>query len=996
MGFYKNYIDPFLEKYCDPYTKIFAKRKVRWSKHHRVITLLAIIPLLLLLFTAFRYYQSYQEQILHEQNLTDLTKSLDENVDISTENNALAKETLKLLNNLSSEKKNDLALVLPPNSNLQREVFIDICDEEPDGKSCKSSVAFFSAFQTVDYRNDPNISSKIKCDIAARKPSNLGNSSLSNNSTFSNITYNHQINTEFAIIDCAAAVIDYPQNPRLKYQLARAYEISENYDKAEEYFKKAAKQGYGKAFSSWGYLYGGGKLKALEGNLKKAYSIFKLGADDNHVDAKVALAHYLQFGYGVEQNLIEAERLLREAYSEKNSDAALRLGYFFENGFGTSKKVNPHQAFKFYKSASDWGDTDGLIQIVDLYIDGHLGEISENLEQDLLGYLYTAQLFGNPWADHYLGWLHENGRLVEKNSEKALDFYEEGLNKKFAYSAIQIGDAYRYGKLGLKKSQLKAFEFFDKAINLGENDGYIYKANTYFDEDFFTKTEQTETVAFDLIKLSVLENPSNRALRNKAWATLYGRGTTAKIDEAIKDLVFLLDKRNDAHSGYILARAYLNGDVIEQDFETAKSYFHRAIDYGHSEAAFDLAEMYYKSEYGDITPVKEKTAYRVAQIGAQRHNTNSTNLLGYFYEQGIGTQQSYEKAISLYQKAEGLGHSLSTNNLGRLYRDAPITEGGSIQKAYDTFKRAMDAGNANAYANIVNLYLNNSILIQDDGSVRAKKSSENLSEAMHNKNYAEAINIIDRGLERFPKNNWLLNRKGWAYENGYGIEKDLNEALFYYSQSSAFGSKWASKRLATHNISFAVGTENFTSSYYYLKVASEQGSVRAAYTLKDWTPILLNLPKEQISFLSCNDIFKAAADYYLLRSKGRTFNSSPINYVEGFEKIYEAFPKSDCGRQYELSTNTAALYDFIIAHNLQQNYYAILDLIKAMLLDEIADQRQPLSKEQVDQYSVFINTQLQFLLGDGFFENCLRNELDFSLFYKDAYYQLPFIEAFCN
>ena len=85
---------------------------------------------------------------------------------------------------------------------------------------------------------------------------------------------------------------------------------------------------------------------------------------------------------------------------------------------------------------------------------------------------------------------------------------------------------------------------------------------------------------------------------------------------------------NDAQAQYQLAKAYSNGQGVEQDYKRAFAWFSRAAEQGHADAQNDL---------------------------------------GSFYATGLLFKKDYQHAVAWYAKAAQQNHAQAQNNLGILY-----------------------------------------------------------------------------------------------------------------------------------------------------------------------------------------------------------------------------------------------------------------------------------------------------------------------------------------
>lgn len=100
-----------------------------------------------------------------------------------------------------------------------------------------------------------------------------------------------------AIKACHEAVAADPENPRLNYQLARAYGYSNRGDEAMPYRMKAVEQNYPQSLFVIGYLYSIGQT--IDKDICKAMELWVRGAQYRRLAALVALPRaYMRGDFG--------------------------------------------------------------------------------------------------------------------------------------------------------------------------------------------------------------------------------------------------------------------------------------------------------------------------------------------------------------------------------------------------------------------------------------------------------------------------------------------------------------------------------------------------------------------------------------------------------------------------------------------------------------------------------------------------------------------------
>jgi TPR repeat protein len=103
-----------------------------------------------------------------------------------------------------------------------------------------------------------------------------------------------KINPALAIPACVSALRSFPNSPRLKYQLGRAYRSANNFREAIAWFRQAARSGYAPAEAVLGYM--------------------------------------SQFGEGIPQNYRDAISWYTNAANHDFAPAQNNLGMIYENG----------------------------------------------------------------------------------------------------------------------------------------------------------------------------------------------------------------------------------------------------------------------------------------------------------------------------------------------------------------------------------------------------------------------------------------------------------------------------------------------------------------------------------------------------------------------------------------------------------------------------------------------------------------------------------------
>jgi TPR repeat protein len=249
------------------------------------------------------------------------------------------------------------------------------------------------------------------------------------------------INTRLAIRECAAALAQHPEDPRLLYQLGRALDAAERHREAAFFYRMAGDRNYGSAIVSLGFLYLNGR--GVERDPAQAASLYRRAALLGNLRARTNLGELYEKGIGVTKTLEEAVLWYRLAAAGGWPNAIGRLGNLYKDGIYVDK--DPVQAIELYRLSADLGNTNSMNSLGRMYEQG-LGTPKDL--RTSLGWYETANSLGNRFAAYNLGRLCRRGIGVEKNAETALKYFELAADRGFGEAHLQAGEIYELGELG--------------------------------------------------------------------------------------------------------------------------------------------------------------------------------------------------------------------------------------------------------------------------------------------------------------------------------------------------------------------------------------------------------------------------------------------------------------------------------------------------------------------------------------------------------------------
>jgi Sel1 repeat len=101
----------------------------------------------------------------------------------------------------------------------------------------------------------------------------------------------------------------------------------------------------------------------------------------------------------------------------------------------------------------------------------------QNIDLSTIEDLKKAAEEGNPCAQYSLGTLYYNGHGVEKNFEKAVEWFEKAVNQ--GYTAANLPLGFVYHESGSAQNLVKAFPLIKQAADQGNEKAMVVLAAMY-------------------------------------------------------------------------------------------------------------------------------------------------------------------------------------------------------------------------------------------------------------------------------------------------------------------------------------------------------------------------------------------------------------------------------------------------------------------------------------------------------------------------------------
>ncbi len=242
-----------------------------------------------------------------------------------------------------------------------------------------------------------------------------------------------------------------------------------NYQEALNWYRKASENGNINGQVNLGRMY----LEGLgtEKNFNLAFKLFERGAKNNNKQGKTYLAYMYQYGLGSEKD----ETFAKELYEEVVKSGLNLAQYFYGKFLIEGEQKDYEQGIKFLKKSAKQKNTDAMLYLANIYIEGKIKEKSFVKGKK---WLENAANEGASQALYLLGKIYFEGKEVLQNYTKAFDYilHSAKLNNKEAQKLLSL--MYKNG-YGVRK-------------NLGEGEMWANLSGTL--EEFREKKEEKTEV----------------------------------------------------------------------------------------------------------------------------------------------------------------------------------------------------------------------------------------------------------------------------------------------------------------------------------------------------------------------------------------------------------------------------------------------------------------------------------------------------------------------
>lgn len=248
--------------------------------------------------------------------------------------------------------------------------------------------------------------------------------------------------------------------------------VEKDYAKALEWYEKSGDAGFPRAYGNVGYYY-----ENVEVNEKEGFNWYEKGALAGDAYCQYMVGVRLENGAeGVSQDLFKAYYWYTRSAEQNNERAFYYLGSMYKKGNGVPKDTK--KAFEYFKKGAELGDKQAKEELSNFSASGELIETPVTSEPKMAApepkkvnspkkaeVKKEAAPSGKELVEQ--GYIYQEGKDVPYNPGKAYECYEKAVELNYAPAYYYLANMYKKGWY-VGQSNEKACELLVKGAELGD------------------------------------------------------------------------------------------------------------------------------------------------------------------------------------------------------------------------------------------------------------------------------------------------------------------------------------------------------------------------------------------------------------------------------------------------------------------------------------------------------------------------------------------------
>ena len=433
---------------------------------------------------------------------------------------------------------------------------------------------------------------------------------------------------------------------------------------------------------------------------------------------------------------------------------------------------------------------------------------------------------------------HFHSKEFQYESAKISEIYDRFLNTKYVFNLAKRNDSFALNKLGnmyeegkgVERDHSKAIEFYKKAAELGNSEAQCnYGVMLQEENDERKKTEGAQYLHKSALQGNI------HGMANYGIALKYGDGVAENQEEANKYL------KKAADLGYSYAQVNYGYGLIDSDptpdqIREGVKYIKMAIDQGDPDGYYTYGVLL---KLGDVIEKNEEMSVQYFKIAADMGYEKAIVEYANSCYEGKGCQQNKNAALQYYRMAYEKGNMELKPLIDELSKNEVKIESHEISNKpkRNRIKTKKTSSSANTTIHLQlqpiqhfdkNTSSDTLLSIFKRLKNEFKKLQETEKKIKLNSKDISHYRII-KYEDEFVKTNdsRIIYKYGKLYSKIGGTKANKEKAMNYYKLSADLG---YSKAQAEYGISLQNGRDikkNAKTAAYYLERAANQGNLKA-------------------------------------------------------------------------------------------------------------------------------------------------------------------------
>ena len=369
-----------------------------------------------------------------------------------------------------------------------------------------------------------------------------------------------------------------------------------------------------------------------------------------------------------------------------NGHGAFNIGKNCFKGKGVDK--NNMEAMKWFVKAGDLGYCQGYRRTGCMFKDGLIDGVKDYVKA--LGWFEKAAGLLDRHAIYEIACIYDNGLGIERNSEKALEYYFRAIDAGNSYAMVAMAQKYHFGEdISVGQDFKRAMDLYLKAAELNNSRAMVGLGTLFFNGN---GVDKNYVFAMDWCRRAA--NLGNINAMNKI-AKLYrsGLGLDNKQPDYISAYDWFTKAANlgSVSANRTIGDMYLDGSLGVNESVEALKWYTKGAYLGDKIAMTNIGNLLFEAGRKKGSQADYKEAYKWYMVGELDVRAVKNLATMFEFGFGYGVEKNVDKVLYYYLMGSDLGNSYCMFKAGKIYSDRK-----EYREGKNMFLKAAENGNSDA------------------------------------------------------------------------------------------------------------------------------------------------------------------------------------------------------------------------------------------------------------------------------------------------------------